>query len=299
MSTSFATLLRSSRLATYDRSIAQVYTAPKQFKKEGSFGLKRNLPKVIRTKYVTISQLDTSQHQTVWQPANSQVLFLKRWAENFPNSKKCTPRSDIESHNIIKMTPANFERFLTDCSKKAAPAFQQSLKKKEIVPEQVFEYLNVTFAENPSESPVGPTYSEYTVPENTALAVEGRILNAERHGHAVGIGGVVAFLPKRHSMGLRQLGDRRVRTFYVESAHIDDEGKPRVVLTLTPPGTANLPFMLAFEEDIEERKQDTMSFLTRKQSLGRVKDDDIKVVANPDHDKLMSRIAGLISKNKN
>lgn len=299
MSNSFATLLRSSRLASYDRSLGQVYTTKKHLKKLGEFGLKRNLPAVIRSRYVTIEALDTAEHQTPWESGNPQVLFLKRWKENFPNSKKPVPRSDSVKHNIVKMTPANFDLFLTACMKKA-PEFQQLLKKKQLVSEQIYDFLDVTFAESASESPVGPTYSEFTVPPNQPLQVEGRILNAARHGHAVGIGGVVAFLPKRHSIGLRQLGDRKVRTFYVESAHIDDEGKPKVVLTLTPHGAASLPFQIAFEEE-EEQEREVFStrqmFLTRKESIGRVKDDDKKVIANPDHDKLMSRIAGLINKN--
>lgn len=290
---SFASLLRSSRLATYDRSISQVYTTP--LKKKANWGLKRDLPKVIRTKYVTIGALDTSEHQTPWESGNSKVLFVKRWKENFYHSKRPAPRLDTETHNIVRMTPAQFNRFLGQVSK-LEPQFQALLKKKELVPEQVFEYLNVTFAESPaSESPVGPTYSDYyNTPDAPAYPVEGRILNAEKHGHAVGIAGVVAFLPKRHSMSLRQLGDRRVRTFYVESAHIDDEGKPKVMLTTTPPGAASLPFMLNFDDDVEEPFTSSNMFLKRKESIGKV-DDQIK--ANPDHDKLMSRIAGLINKN--
>jgi hypothetical protein len=34
--------------------------------------------------------------------------------------------------------------------------------------------------------------------------------------------------------------------------------------------------------------------LTKTESLGKIKDDDNQVQANPDHDKLMSRIAGLL-----
>jgi hypothetical protein len=294
MSSSFASLLRSSRLASYDRSINQVYTTPLKRKQVGDWGLKRNLPTVIRTRYATIEALDTAEHQTPWQSGNSQVLFVKRWKENFPDSKKPAQRHDQYTHNIAKMTPAQFNRFVKHVSKQA-PAFQQLLKSKKMVPDQMYEYLQISFAESAAESPVGATYSEYTRDPNQAYPVEGRILNSLKYGHAVGVGGVVAFLPRRHSMGLRQLGDRRVRTFYVESAHIDDEGKPKVVLTLTPPGQASLPFMLAFEEDTTTNTMSTQDmFLTRKESIGRVKDDDKHVKANPDHDKLMSRIAGLI-----
>ncbi|KAG2204671.1 uncharacterized protein EV154DRAFT_536761 [Mucor mucedo] len=289
MSNTFASLLRGSRLATYDRSIAQVYTTPLKHKQIGDWGLKRNLPTVIRTRYATIEQLDTAEHQTPWQPGDSQVLFVKRWKENFPASKKPVPRLDSPTHNIVEMTPAEFNRFLHSCSL-LSPSFQHLLKKKELVPEQVFDYLNVTFKESAAQKPVGPTYSDYDTEE--VYPVQGRILNAERHGHAVGIAGVVGFLPKRHSMGLRQTGNRKVRQFYVESAKIDEEGKPHVLLTLTPPGAASLPFMLAFDEDepAQVAVKTNRVFLTKKP----LEDDNL--TPHPDHDKLMSRIADLINK---
>lgn len=296
MSNTFANLLRNSRLASYDRTINQVYTTPLKRKQIGDWGLKRNLPTVIRTRYATIEALDTAEHQTPWQSGNDKVLFVKRWKENFPESRRPAPRSDKHSYNIAKMTPVDFRRFLQQCAKRA-PEFQQLLKQKDLVPDQVYEYLDISFAD--TDSLVRPTYSDYTSDE--PYSVEGRILNAGRHGHAVGIGGVVAHLPKRHSLGLRQLGDRRVRTFYVESAHIDDEGKPKVVLTMTPPGTASLPFMLAFDDVVDDQHQ-TMTtsemFLTRKQSIGKVRDDQDQAKANPNHDALMSRITGLISNTK-
>lgn len=295
MSKSFASLLRNSRLASYDRSISQVYTAPAKYKQVGDWGLKRTLPTVIRTKYATFEALDTQEHQTPWKAANNQVLFVKRWKENFPKSEKPVPRTDVETHNIAKMTPGDFQRFLQQCAR-LEPEFQQLLKKKELVPEQVFEFLQVTFADNPSDVPVGPTYSSYT--PDQSYPVEGRILNGRKHGHAVGVGGVVAFLPKRHSINLRHLGDKKVRTFYVESAYIDDEGKPRVVLTTKPAESDSAPFTLSFDGLYDDTPtiHTRDLFLTRSDSLGIIQDDDDRVQANPDHDELMSRIADLIHK---
>ncbi|CEP11324.1 hypothetical protein [Parasitella parasitica] len=293
MSSTFASLLRNSRLASYDRTISQVYTTPSKHKHIGDWGLKRNLPTVIRTRYATIEALDTAEHQTPWQSGNSKVLFLKRWKENFPESKKPAPRSDSQAFNIAKMSPVDFERFLQRCAKRA-PEFQQLVKRKELVPDQLYDYLNISFAR--SDDLVGPTYSDHA--SDQPYSVEGRILNAGRHGHAVGVGGVVAHLPKRHSLELRQLGDRRVRTFYVESAYIDDEGKPKVVLTVTPPGTASLPFLLAFDDVVDDKHRTITTaemFLTRRESIGKVRDNQDQTQANPKHDDLMSRIAGLIN----
>ncbi|KAI8642338.1 hypothetical protein BD408DRAFT_416639 [Parasitella parasitica] len=293
MSNTFASLLRNSRLASYDQTISQVYTTPLKRKHIGDWGLKRNLPTVIRTRYATIEGLDTGEHQTPWQSGNSKVLFLKRWKENFPESRKPTPRSDSQTHNIAKMSPVDFRRFLQQCAKRA-PDFQQLVKQKELVPDQLYDYLKISFAD--TNDFVGPTYSDYTSDE--PYSVEGRILNAGRYGHAVGVGGVVAHLPKRHSLELRQLGDRKVRTFYVESAHIDDEGKPKVVLTVTPSGTASLPFLLAFDDGVDYKHKTITTaemFLTRRESIGKVRDNQNQTQANPKHDELMSRIAGLIN----
>ncbi|KAI9486019.1 MAG: hypothetical protein EXX96DRAFT_547403 [Benjaminiella poitrasii] len=301
MSKSFANLLRNSRLASYDRTINQVYTTSIKNKQLGDWGLKRNLPTVIRTRYVTIDALDTTEHQTPWQSGNNQVLFLKRWKENFPNSKKPVPRLDREQFNVTKMTPANFKRFLQQCAKRA-PEFQQLLRKKELVPEQLFDYLNVTFIENPAENPVGPTYSDYrSSPGQASYSVQGRLLNSEKNGHAVGVGGVVAFLHKRHSWDLSQKGNRRVRTFYVESAYVDEDGKPRVTLTVNPPNHSSLPLAFISNDIQDEPSYHHLSvadmFLT-KRSIGKVKVEDIEspIKPNPDHDKVMSRITELIKK---
>jgi hypothetical protein len=292
MSNSFGSLLRNSRLASFDRSINQVYTTGAKRKAVGDWGLKRNLPTVIRTRLVNIQQLDTAEHQTPWQSGESQVMFVNRWKENFPQtSKRPTPRADQIHHNIVQMTPAHFRRFLKQCAQKE-PRFQAALRKKELVPEQVFEFLNVSFTEGPAEGIVGPTYSEYNGGE--ASSVEGRILNAGRHGHNVGIGGVVAFLPRRSSDSLRHLGDRKVRTFYVESASLDEQGKPSVVLTVNPPGASSIPLVLSLEDDDQVHRMSTADmFLTRRESIGRIKEED-RVKANPDHEKVMNRIAGLI-----
>ncbi|KAI8886946.1 hypothetical protein K501DRAFT_283550 [Backusella circina FSU 941] len=293
MSNSFGSLLRNSRLASYDRSINQVYTTSAKRKAVGDWGLKRNLPNVIRTRFVNIQQLDTAEHQTPWQSGESQVMFVHRWKENFPQaSKRPMPRADQIHHNIVQMTPAHFRRFLKQCAQKE-PQFQAALKKKTLVPEQVFEYLNVSFTEGPAEGVVGPTYAEINEPFNTM--VEGRILNAGKRGHNVGIGGVVAFLPRRGSDNLRHLGDRKVRTFYVESASLDEQGKPSVVLTVNPPGASSIPFVLSLEdeEEVDHRMSASDMFLTRRESIGRVREED-KMRANPDHENLMNRIAGLI-----
>ncbi|KAI8065023.1 hypothetical protein BDF21DRAFT_427626 [Thamnidium elegans] len=328
MTTSFANLLRHSRLATYDRSISQVYTTPLKRKEIGDWGLKRNLPTVIRTKHLTVGALDTSEHQTPWESGDGKVLFVKRWKENFPNSTKPTPRSEETQHNIASMTPAEFQRFLRQSQKKAS-AFQEALAKKEMVPEQLYDYLSVSFSENADtdQSVVGPTYSDHQI--GWDYPVQGRVLNAERQGSAVGIAGVVAILPKRNSIGLRNAGDRNVRTFYVRNAELDSQGKPKIEVTLSAKGsTSSIPLLnnyenydsIGFSNDRYENRQynaaphnhhnrqrrnndnssmsaeDMINMRSRRRAQGPESEDNIK--PNPEHTDLMARIAGLLDNTK-
>ncbi|ORE15221.1 hypothetical protein BCV71DRAFT_266782 [Rhizopus microsporus] len=273
------------------RSIDQVYTAPSHCKQIGDWGLKRSLPTVIRTPYLTVQQLDTAEHQTPWRSGNSQVLFIKRWKENFPNSKKPAPRSDQDKYNIVKMTPAEFKRFLQQCAKRA-PEFRQLLEQKKVVPEQVFDYLQVAFKDSPGDAVVGPLYSDYQQAE--PVIVQGRILNAaKRNGHVVGVGGITALLPKRHTVYMRQLGDRRVRTFYVEEASIDEEGRPRVILSAAPKDAH--AHAITIEEVDETAKE---MFLTSRPPAQKIMSDD-HIEANPNHDLIMRRIINLMGNAEN
>ncbi|KAG0168064.1 hypothetical protein DFQ28_006959 [Apophysomyces sp. BC1034] len=299
MDKSFASLLRNSRLASFDRSLPRVYTTPKSSKKVGDWGLKRTLPTVIRTRYATISDLDTAEHQTPWQSGEGQVLFVKRWKENFPNSKKPVPRPETIEHNVALMNPAEFKRFLKDAAKKA-PEFKAKLEKKELVPDQLFEYLNVHFSDKPATPVVGPSYSEHE--HGWGYPVLGRILNADKHGHAVGIGGVVALLSKHSAIGLRNTGDRRVRTFYVKDAEIDEEGRPVVTVDLHAPGSTVSSIM---EDDFTNQssayaqsKFGSMSademFRLKPRRDAPIKEENENVEPNPRHQFLMARINGLL-----
>ncbi|KAG0748599.1 hypothetical protein G6F57_003005 [Rhizopus arrhizus] len=308
MEKSFANLLRHSRLASYDKTIEQVYKTPKDCKKIGDWGLKRNLPTVIRTPHVIVKSLDTAEHQTPWVSGESKVLFIKRWKENFPNSRKPTSRSEQVQYNIATMTPAEFQRFLRKIEKQKAPEFKAALVTKQVIPEQVFEYLNVnvTGDNDKGEGVVGPSYSEYQTEWD--YPVEGRILNMLRRasGHAVGVGGVVAYLPRRHTLGLKTAVDRKIRTFYVQEAEIDEEGKPRVVVTPNRKGASTSVAILNGYESFE-----TQDYYTNKRSMtaadmwntqgnnrhrpaGRPQSKD-NVKPNPEHTDLMMRISSLLN----
>ncbi|KAI9031790.1 hypothetical protein CLU79DRAFT_802242 [Phycomyces nitens] len=300
MEKSFAGLLRNSRLATYDRSIPQVYTTPKKCKQIGDWGLKRNLPTVIRTRYVTIGDLDTAEHQTPWQSGQGQVLFVKRWKENFPNSTKPAPRREEPEHNVALMTSSEFKRFLKQVSKRGSE-FREKLEKKEVVPEQLYEYFNANFNETPSSTMVGPTYSDYE--HGWDYPVEGRILNSDKQGHVAGIAGITALLTRRNSIGFRPNSERRLRTFYVEKAGIDEQGKPLVIVNMNHSSSSAIPSLLTPDElaRFGERGRSLFEsidaedmFSTKPHKQAHVQDDDSKVSPNPQHTQLMQRIHGLL-----
>ncbi|KAG8937307.1 hypothetical protein FRC03_002747 [Tulasnella sp. 419] len=79
----FGRLLRRSKFATFDPSIAQVYTSHSGYAHRGDFGLKRPLPRLARTPHpsVTIKAIDTRQQQTEWALTHPQSKFIRRWEE--------------------------------------------------------------------------------------------------------------------------------------------------------------------------------------------------------------------------
>ncbi|KAI8066662.1 hypothetical protein BC940DRAFT_301984 [Gongronella butleri] len=245
MEKSFASLLRHSKLASYDRRLSQVYTTPKQYKQQGQWGLKRNLPGVIRTGYLQVGQLDTSEHQTPWKAADHDVLFLRRWHANFPHATAHQQQPNVapllardeqsSKTNLAALTPRQFQRFLQHTiTPDTLAAIKHALNNPRPTPEQVYDYLNVQFVPERPVPLLGPVYTTSNAIQQDTI-VKGRLLNRQQGGYAVGIGGVVALLPNRYAMGLQKPNDRLiVRDFYVRRAHLDEDGKPQVILSLLP-----------------------------------------------------------------
>ncbi|KAI7849169.1 hypothetical protein BDC45DRAFT_521374 [Circinella umbellata] len=319
MDKTFASALRNSRLASFDRKLAQVYTTSKNCKRGGEWGLKRNLPSVIRTPYITVTDLDTNEHQTPWQSGSSQVLFIRRWKENFPLSKRPLPRNEQKEYNISSMTPAQFKQFIKQASKKATE-FHEKLKSNDLVQDQVFEFLGATFDNNynkqevisssQGENKVGPTYSDYQQ-SDMGYPVQGRILGSVEGGYAVGVGGVIAFLPKRMALNIKRTGDRSVRTFYVQHAGFDKEGRPRVTLRLHQPISATSLINSRYQEKSspnQQVQQDNNNnnpfrsmraedmFLTSNSGINDENEQEFD--PNPNHAALMEMMSRLVTDKK-
>ena len=166
-SSPFAAILRRSKFATYDPSIAQVYASFGGHLHRGNWGLKRPLPIRRREAYVTVQSVDSKQEQTEWKRADSEARLMKMWdvvgitpqlQEDGPWEAKLGPTAvvwkadsefagsgeegrsyDITSRdslhgpsssavpNILAMSDKEFDRYLEQL-RKARPEFAVFLK---------------------------------------------------------------------------------------------------------------------------------------------------------------------------
>ncbi|KAF9131137.1 hypothetical protein BGX30_013221 [Mortierella sp. GBA39] len=246
MERSFSHLLRTSRLATFDKNINQIYTTSGKAKAIGDWGLKRNLPTVLRTHYLTIEQLDTAEHQTPFQSATSDFLFLQRWKENFPRSRPPQPQPVAVKKDLSTMTDVEFKKLL-ETAREKRQEWKAALSKGEVRPDEHLRFLNIltrhskgssidtetsqasigmsrTPANTSTSAPnagsnsrvkVGPTYGFFE--PSTPTIVQGRSLGRFRQNQVVG----------------------SLQPYYVHKAEIEADGRPNVVLSMSPPSPAS------------------------------------------------------------
>ncbi|CAG8477686.1 12313_t:CDS:1 [Acaulospora colombiana] len=229
---SFYELLRKSRLASFDPSLPQVYITYGKFKNRGEWGIKRNIPGFIRTDAITIDALDTIEHQTPYKSAQTMMKFTRRWKENFPYAKVSKPmEGKLKPINISRMSDKEFKKFL---KKKVEPRkWEYREAKKSEAPMTPRELLNITY-EREQSTVHGLTYSHNNPGVN--VKVQGRILNRDiPSGYAVGVSGMVANVLSHKTILLNQIEREKLESFYVEKAKFDDQGKPVVKLSKSPP----------------------------------------------------------------
>jgi len=77
----FATLLRRSKFATFDPSIAQVFTVHDGDAHRGNWGFKRPLAIRRRGAAITVKSVDTRAQQTEWNSGENQAKFMKIYEE--------------------------------------------------------------------------------------------------------------------------------------------------------------------------------------------------------------------------
>ncbi|KLO19139.1 hypothetical protein SCHPADRAFT_935469 [Schizopora paradoxa] len=77
----FATLLRRSKFASYDPQIGQVYATHGGYAHRGDYGLKRPLSLRRRDARITVKNIDSRHQQTEWRSAYLDAKFMKKQEE--------------------------------------------------------------------------------------------------------------------------------------------------------------------------------------------------------------------------
>lgn len=83
MSSSYSSLIRRSKLSTFNPAIEQVYSSHTGHLARSSFGLKRPLPssEVKISPFIRLHSLDNGQKRTSFRKATKEYLLLKKWGE--------------------------------------------------------------------------------------------------------------------------------------------------------------------------------------------------------------------------
>ncbi|GBC02416.1 hypothetical protein RclHR1_04610002 [Rhizophagus clarus] len=278
---SFSQLLRNSRLSKFDPTLSQVYKTYGEYHRLGDYGVKRNLPNYLRTNVVTISEMDTMEHQTPYNSAETLIRFKRKWKENFLISKTVEPlkSSDINQRNFInisKLSKKDFEKLLKKI-KKRKDEWNELLTTTTYDSNDWLEFLGLTYDTKISNSIIkGLTYSHNNPGVN--FQVQGRILNKDSNGiFAVGISGVVGSLHFGKAQRLVQVNRKKLDNFYIEKVEFDDQGRPNIRVSHTPllssqdefnifdhyPGKSSLFFDSATNraEDNEKAREEILSKL--------------------------------------
>ncbi|KAF9579127.1 hypothetical protein BGW38_004750 [Lunasporangiospora selenospora] len=261
MERSFSHLLRTSRLASFDRKIPQIYATTKKAKAIGDWGMKRNLPTVFKSHFLYIRELDTAEHQTPFDSAAADYLFLQRWKENFPRSRPPTAQPVTVKKDLASLTDEQYKKLLQQ-AKNRRQEWREALAKNEVRSDDYLEFMNVTkqsknssidsvyslpSVDSPfsagrsgpspdSRTKVGPTYGFFE--PSTPTIVQGRTLGRTKSSQLVGVSGVIANLPYTSGPHFQNVS-KALQPYYVQSAELEADGYPNVVLSYTPPMGGN------------------------------------------------------------
>ena len=250
---SFGQLFRASKLSsTLPR---QVILESKVFK--GEFGLKHGLEAVHST--IVVDALDDPRlNKPKVKSAWHQLALGQVWKENFVLSE--TP-SNARQAALEALPSAPLDHYQTLLSKARASkeTFGQLIKNRKIAIDDWQAFLGIRDQDASVESVHPPTYLVKTL--DKVQKVKGRILNTVNGGFAVGIAGIVAYLPQNEANIddlVRQNGQKKefkrltmtsskstsidresVFDFYVLSAKHDAQGRPEIILSMHPPVNTN------------------------------------------------------------
>ncbi|KAJ2326697.1 hypothetical protein IWW51_002137 [Coemansia sp. RSA 2702] len=303
MESAFARLYRTSKLASYDRSIKQIYTTYGRNARNKDWGLKRPMPSKMETMMATIGSLDTKEQIVDFVPANKEYLMLNSWKENFtrsrvphsgppqsemigmfdvhdeqgsqvPGPEAAKPRARGPLRSLGKMSPGQWKRFLDEARARRAE-WKGELAKGNYAPEEALTFMGATNATSAAGDGVHrqPEYHDY-VPPGESLQVQGRLLGRVGSMYTVAVQGIVATLPLGNHAMEPGFQYRDVKTFYVHSAEFDHRGLPHVVLGMSPLGAreSTISFRSSNRGMFAFSKSRTGKNPVRKDYLDHIKD---------------------------
>ncbi|KAJ2080676.1 hypothetical protein H4R24_002913 [Coemansia sp. RSA 988] len=268
MESAFGRLFRTSKLASYDSGIDQVYTTYTRAMRRHEWGLKRTLPRKVMTRIATVKNIETKEQFIDFEDANQKYALMQTWKENFPEShspgsgmrdnsvnslvpiygQKSTKAGVRDDENqkdrgiprsLAHMTQAQWRRFLAE-ARALRDEWKNQLEKGNYSPEETLQFMNATPKGTTSSIGVHkqPTYHN-NQPLRDTVMVQGRVLNRAGSSYAVAVQGVVASLPLQSYSLESRFSHRDIKTFYVDTAKFDAMGRPNVTLGLRPQGVRN------------------------------------------------------------
>ncbi|KAI8869754.1 hypothetical protein GQ42DRAFT_24525 [Ramicandelaber brevisporus] len=245
MNSTFGRLLRSSRYATHEPKLRQIFTTFGSEGARGDWGMKSLLPPAVKSRLLEVRQLD--QHIGIPHIVNAQnrVLRLRRIRENFVAATPPSLPDASPPAQIADMTPEQWQKFLTKMRERrgewkvhvklATDGVSEGSPKRKIAGQDWLSFANVSNV--PVVRVVGPWYDHHR-PMMHELEVRGRVLSRlhKQTGYFVGVGGVVGNLQAQDTT--RTGGGpmtRDVKTMYVKKVRYNSFGDPIVEVSLIPP----------------------------------------------------------------
>jgi hypothetical protein len=246
MSQSFAKLFKNSKFSQYDPKVKQIISTFGEAKKQGDWGLKRNLPTTWRSGYITVDAIDTPESLTPFNGAYHQILHNKQFAENFgtPAGSKWT---GVKIDTPKSYTTLGSEQFKELIEEAHARSDEWKEYKKDVTDVSAAwkSFLNVT---ETLETKLTQAPLVYCSTLGSKTEVKGRILNkVGPNTYIVGVSGFTCLLALgskssqlSHSDSfsynqnkLIDANNHSLRTFYVNDFSVSANNKVTVRLSLS------------------------------------------------------------------
>jgi hypothetical protein len=211
------------------------------------FGLKTNVPS--KSNCLVLKEVNSKFGVTRAVDSKMSSLRFDLFKENFVFER------DITKFTVDDLTLEEYEDL---CNSMEDPKKLSNAK----------DILNNSKGSNNNSMTYNRSFSYYPVSGNKG--VPGRILNRFRNGYAVGLCGIVAFLPQGELVP--EFSDDKLKTykFFIRSIAWNDDGVPKVIVSLreekkeTPKMEASAEDMIDMLKNMKAQSNDKSKDFTEK-----------------------------------